>query len=188
MGRRICDQLVHSSLIGWWWSNRVVSQGLTLSVLRLQEAWGYVYAPGYQELNMFHLVGGFHVCKTTQGMCINYCYLGTSERRLKAGEGDSRGWDGWMTSPTQWTWVWASFGSWWWTGKPDLLQSTGLQRVGHAERLNWTEFCLRATITEPMCCRYWNLCSLEPVLRNNRNYLNEKSVHQKYRVAFVCPN
>ena len=79
---------------------------------------------------MFHLVGGFHVCKTTQGMCINYCYLGTSERRLKAGEGDSRGWDGWMTSPTQWTWVWASFGSWWWTGKPDLLQSMGSQRVG----------------------------------------------------------
>ena len=38
--------------------------------------------------------------------------------RLKAGgEGDYRGWDDWMASPAQWTWVWVSFGSWWWTGK-----------------------------------------------------------------------
>ena len=52
--------------------------------------------------------------------------------RLKAGgEGDNRGWDGWMASPTQWTWVWASCGSWWWTGKPGMLQSMELQRVGH---------------------------------------------------------
>ena len=52
--------------------------------------------------------------------------------RLKArGEGDDRGWDGWMASPTQWTWIWASSGRWWWTGKPCVLQSMGLQRVGH---------------------------------------------------------
>ena len=52
--------------------------------------------------------------------------------RLKAGgEGDDRGWDGWMTSPTWWTWVWASSGSWWWTGRPGFLWSTGWQRVGH---------------------------------------------------------
>ena len=44
--------------------------------------------------------------------------------RLKAGgEGDVRGWDGWMASPTQWTWVWLGSWSWWWTGKPGLLQS-----------------------------------------------------------------
>ena len=50
--------------------------------------------------------------------------------RLKAGgEGDKRGWDGWMASPTQWTWVWASSGNWWWTGKPGVLQLIGLQRV-----------------------------------------------------------
>ena len=50
---------------------------------------------------------------------------------LKAGgEGDNRGWDGWMASPTRWTWVWASSGSWWWTGKPGVLQSMGWQRVG----------------------------------------------------------
>ena len=60
--------------------------------------------------------------------------------RLKAGEGDDRGWDGWMASPTWWTWVWASFGKWWWTVYPGVLQSIGLQRVGHdwVTELNWT--------------------------------------------------
>ena len=54
--------------------------------------------------------------------------------RLKAeGEGDKRGWDDWMASPTRWTWVSASSGKWWRTGKPGVLQSVGLQRVGH----NW---------------------------------------------------
>ena len=54
--------------------------------------------------------------------------------RLKAGEeGDNRGWDGWMASLTRWTRAWASSGSWWWTGKPGVLQSTGSQRVRH----NW---------------------------------------------------
>ena len=46
---------------------------------------------------------------------------------------DDRGWDGWMASPTRWTWVWASSGSWWWTGNPGVLQSMGSQRVKH----NW---------------------------------------------------
>ena len=51
---------------------------------------------------------------------------------LKAGgEGDNRGWDGWMGSPTQWAWVWLNSRSWWWTGRPGVLQSMGSQRVGH---------------------------------------------------------
>ena len=61
--------------------------------------------------------------------------------RLKAGgEGDDRGWDGWMASLTQWTWAWASSRRWWWTGRPGVLQSLGLQRVGQdwATELNWT--------------------------------------------------
>ena len=62
--------------------------------------------------------------------------------RLKAGrEGDDRGWNGWMASPTQWTWVWASSRSWWWTGKPGVLQSTGSHRVRHdrvTEMTEWT--------------------------------------------------
>ena len=53
------------------------------------------------------------------------------ERLKVGGEGDDRGWDGWMASLTQWTWVWASSESWWRTGKPGVVQSMGLQRVGH---------------------------------------------------------
>ena len=62
--------------------------------------------------------------------------------RLKAGgEGDDRGWGGWMASPTQWTWVWASSGSWWWRWKPGMLQSMGSQRVEQnwVTELNWNE-------------------------------------------------
>ena len=52
--------------------------------------------------------------------------------RLKAGgEGDDRGWDDLMASPTWWTWVWVNSGSWWWTGRPGVLQSMGSQRVRH---------------------------------------------------------
>ena len=60
--------------------------------------------------------------------------------RLKVGQGDDRGWDGWMASPTQWTWVWANSGSWWWTGRPGVLQSLWSQRVGHdwVTDMNWT--------------------------------------------------
>ena len=68
--------------------------------------------------------------------------------RLKArGEGDDRGWDGWMASATQWTWVWVSSRSWWWTGRPGMLQSMGLQRVGHdwATELNWSLLRLKLT-------------------------------------------
>ena len=55
-----------------------------------------------------------------------------------------------MASPTQWTWVWVSCGSWWWTGKPSMLQSTGLQRVRHdwATELNWTELILQVSLAE----------------------------------------
>ena len=47
------------------------------------------------------------------------------------GEGDNRGWDGWMASLTQWTWVWVNSRSWWWTGRPGMLRFMGSQRVGH---------------------------------------------------------
>ena len=53
------------------------------------------------------------------------------ERLRAGGEGDERGWDGWMASLTQWTWVWVDSGSWWWTGRPGVLRFMGLQRVGH---------------------------------------------------------
>ena len=55
------------------------------------------------------------------------------EKMKVRGKGDDRGWDGWMASLTQRTWVWVNSGSWQWTGRPGVLQSTGSQRVGH----NW---------------------------------------------------
>ena len=65
--------------------------------------------------------------------------------RLKAGEeGDDGGWDGWMASLMQWTWVWVSSRSWWWTGRPGVLQSMGSKRVGH----NWV-----TELTEINRCR-----------------------------------
>ena len=62
--------------------------------------------------------------------------LGKMEGGRRRGD---RGWDGWMASPTQWRWVWVNSGSWWWTGRPGVLQSMGSQRVGHdwATGLNW---------------------------------------------------
>ena len=75
--------------------------------------------------------------------------------RLKAGgEGDNRGWDGWMASPTWWTWVWVNSGKWWWTGRPGVLWFMGSQRVGHdwATKPNWTE--LKKTLRTTLC---WNV-------------------------------
>ena len=73
------------------------------------------------------------------------------------GEGDSRRWDGWMASLTQWTWVWASSGSWWWTGKPGVLQSMGSQRVGRdwVTELNWLKInisCVLSTFLRKSIC------------------------------------
>ena len=60
--------------------------------------------------------------------------------QLKAGrEGDNRGWDGWVASLTRWTWVWASSGSWWWRGRPGVLQSIGSQRLSNWTELNWSD-------------------------------------------------
>ena len=65
------------------------------------------------------------------------------ERLWAGGEGDDIGWDGWMASPTQQTWVWVDSGNWWQTKRPGVLWFMGLQRVGHdwATELNWTEHC-----------------------------------------------
>ena len=67
------------------------------------------------------------------------------------GKGDGRGWDGWMASPTRWTWVCVNSGSWWWTGRPGVLQFMGSQRVGHdwAAELNWN-LVYQTTVTVPL--------------------------------------
>ena len=64
---------------------------------------------------------------------------GKSEGR---GEGDNKVWDGWMASPTKWTWIWVNSRCWWWTAKPGMLQSIGSQRARHdwATELNFFSF------------------------------------------------
>ena len=54
-------------------------------------------------------------------------------------EKGKKGWGGWIASLTQWTWAWVNSGSWWWTGRPGVLRSMGLQELDTTERLNWTE-------------------------------------------------
>ena len=73
------------------------------------------------------------------------------ERLRAGGEGDDRGWDGWMTSWIQWTWVWVNSGSQWWTGRPGVLRFMGSQRVRHdwATEVNWTE--LKFSFSLEMC-------------------------------------
>ena len=73
--------------------------------------------------------------------------------RLKAGgEEDNKGWDGWMASPTRWTWVWVNSGSWWRTGKPGVLWSMKSQRVGHdwVTELNWFSWSVLAIRLQSM--------------------------------------
>ena len=85
--------------------------------------------------------------------------------RLKAGgEGDYRGWDDWMASPTRWIWVWEGSRSWWWTGKPGVLQSVGSQ--SRTWLSDWTELkqwlkekkvkvsqsCPSLTLCDPVAC------------------------------------
>ena len=75
-------------------------------------------------------------CKELTHLKRPWCW----ERLRAGGEGDDRGWDGWMASPTQWTWVWVNSRNWCWTGRPGVLLFMGSQRVRHywANELNWT--------------------------------------------------
>ena len=92
------------------------------------QPWPVEYMPTGVETSVYCLIDFFgiifHKCKVWR-------YIA----------GDDRGWDGWMASPTHWTWVWVNSGSWWWTGRPGVLQFMGSQRVGHdwMTALNWTE-------------------------------------------------
>ena len=83
--------------------------------------------------------------KTLATWCEELTHLkrpGCWERLKTGGERPDRGWDGWMASLTQWTWVWVNSGSWWWTGRLGVLQSTESHRVRHnwMTELNWASF------------------------------------------------
>ena len=75
-----------------------------------------------------------HLMRRTDSLGKTWCW----ERLKTGGEGDDRRWDGWMVSPTQWTWVWASSGSWWWTGKPGVHGvAKSWTRLSDWTELNW---------------------------------------------------
>jgi len=80
------------------------------------------------------------------------CWEGLGAR----GEGDDRGWDGWMASLTRWAWVWVNSGSWWWTWRPGMLQFMWSQRVGHdwATELNWA-LILLLKATADQTVKWW---------------------------------
>ena len=71
-------------------------------------------------------------------------------------KGNNRGWDGWMASLMQWTWVWVNSGNWWWTGKPGVLQSMWLQRVGHDWATELSSSHGSSTVPWSLSsCSYW---------------------------------
>ena len=77
-------------------------------------------------------------CKELTHWKRHWCWEGLGA----GGEGDDRGWDGWMASPTQWTSVWVNSGIWWWTGRPGVLWFMGLRRVRHdCTELNLLALC-----------------------------------------------
>ena len=101
------------------------------------------------------------------------------------GEGDNRGWDGWMTSPTPWTWVGVNSGSWWWTGRPGVLRFMGSQRIGHdwAIELNWTEWSL-CSYSSPWFNWIFLLLSFSVLVLN---LLNFKSSRWDFEVTNHIP-
>ena len=106
----------------------------------------YPWATREAQFNSFVLICGWvntlaTSCEELTHWKRPWCWEG-----LGAGEeGDDRGWNGWMASPTRHTWVWVNSGCWWWTESPGVLQFMGSQRVGHdrVTELNWTEGNLR---------------------------------------------
>ena len=108
--------------------------------------------------------------------------------RLKAGgEGDDRAWDGWMASPTQWPWVWVSSRSWWWIGKPGMLQSMGSQRVEHnwVTELNWIIFIYITCQLKGLLKRQARVA--EPHLRASVVSLERRAVAEQERSYLVPP-
>ena len=75
-----------------------------------------------------------HLCEELTHWKKPWCWEGLGA----GGEGDNRGWDGWIASLTRGTWVWVNSGSWWWTGRPGMLLFMGWTRLSDWTELNWT--------------------------------------------------
>ena len=96
------------------------------------------------QLALLHMI----ICEELTHWKRLWCWEGLGV----GGEGDYRGWDGWMASLTRWMWVWVNSRSWWWTGRPGVLRSMGSQRIRQdwATELNWTEYiCFSANLLNP---------------------------------------
>ena len=117
--------------------------------------------------------------------------------RLKVGEEDSRGWDGWMALSIQWTWLWVNSGSSWWTGRPGVLQSMGSQRVRHnwATELNWTELMYSLSFCSLFwgcsCCSFLFLTSFVLWIINRNSfrrlgYFNCGDCHNRLAPYNIC--
>ena len=110
--------------VGGWWTGK-------------EAGWGGFRQEAMSWLPRSCFLEGFRCWSWSFNTLATWCEELTQKRpwcweRLKAGgEGDDKGWDGWIASPTLETWVWASSRRWWRTGEPGMLQSMGLQRVGH---------------------------------------------------------
>ena len=106
--------------------------------------------------------------------------------RLKAGgEEDDRGWDGWMASPTQWTWIWVNSWSWWWTGKPGVLQSMGSQSqtwLSNWTELNWSE---KSNSSIYIVTKRAESCLFSPFYPQNLIQVFTKSTFNKYLLTEV---
>ena len=109
--------------------------------------------------------------------------LGKIEGREK---GDDRRWDGWMASPAQWTWVWASSGSWWWTGKPGVLQSMGSQRVRHywVIKLNWCK--VLDYLLHIWTLQHYEVAIIAPLLQVKKVEAQRET--KKFDLFYLIPN
>ena len=121
-----------SCLYLWLLMTRIVYSLFTYLTYWRRSSLGFIWSEWYWNWNSSTLAT---LCEEMTHWKRPWCWEG-----LGAGEGDDRGWDGWMASLTWWTWVWVNSGSWWWTGRPGVLQFMGSQS---RTRLNdWTELNL----------------------------------------------
>ena len=93
------------------------------------------------------------------------------------GEGDDRGWDGWMASRTQWTWVWVSSRSWWWTGRPSVLQSMGSQ--SWTQLSDWNELNKMWRREEKILCSGQDISDA----KNSTQWVHRKNIQDNHQQA-----
>ena len=118
----------------WFQIGKGVCQGYILSPCSFNLYAEYIM----RNTRLDEAQGGIKIARRNISNLRFWCWEGLGAE----GEGDNRGWDGWMVSPTRWTWIWVNSRIWWWTGMSGVLQFMGSQRVGH----DW--------VTELNCCRW----------------------------------